>query len=387
MRARCVGKERNEKGVIVKYILKSENGDMIETTGKEIKDGIKRGALAVANLQIDKAGRLVDKAEEKEKPARKESQKPVQTSNKRIITKDVARKEVKGYIDMMKKSYTADNDGAEKFIKDFTGEGNVILGRDKNGKTDIKTVCRMTPATKHYFEILIKQIEDKALKDEVRASRYDEDTALSVELPESVKKFMQSAGLDDCIAEAMFYQAAQNNKVALINCGYDDMSYEFIGEMILTANYDKAKRFILEKVKEESENSEVSPTEIMLQGNYVQGNNMLGKVFILKLYAEIQKHDVSYYEDQVLAKASDYTYGDIAKLNNEEQAEAIRRALRNETSGLTYLALKLGVLPQRDDWDTPEEKEIEDKITAEAKRLAEEKKGMDWIVASMLAGN
>ena len=380
MRARCIGKERNEKGVIVKYILKSENGDMIETTGKEIKEGIKRGALAVANLQIDKAGRLVDKAEEKEKPARKVSQKPEQTSNKRIITKDVARKEVKSYIDMMKKSYTTDNDGAEKFIKDFTGEGNVILGRDKNGKTDIKTVCRMSPATKHYFEILIKQIEDKALKDEVHASRYGY-TDVSVGLPDSVEKFMQSSGLDDCIAEAMFYQAAQNNKLALIKCGYEDMSEGFIGEMILTANYDKAKRFILEKVKEESENSEMSPTEIMLQGNYVQGDNMLGKVFILKLYAEIQKHDVSYYEDQVLAKASDYTYGDIVKLSNEEQAEAIRRALRNETSGLTYLALKLGVLPQRDDWDTPEEKEIEDKITAEAKRLAEQTCGLDWVFA------
>lgn len=296
----------------------------------------------------------------------------------RIITKEVAKKEVKSYIDMMKKSYTADNDGAEKFMRDFTGEGNVVFGKDKNGNTDIKAVCKMTPATKHCFELLIKQIEDKALKDEVIVTRYDY-TDVSVELPESVKKFMQSSGLDNCIAEAMFYQAAENNKLALIKCGYDEMCDGFIGEMVLTANYDKAKRFILEKVKEESENNGVSPTEIMLQGNYVQGDNMLGKVFVLKLYAEIQKHDVSYYEDQVLAKASDYTYGDIAKLSKEEQAEAIRRTLRYDASGLYYLALKLEVLPQRDDWDTPEEKEIEDKITAEAKRLAEETTCMDWI--------
>lgn len=366
MRARCVGKERNEKGVIVKYILKSENGDRIETTGKEIKEGIKKGALAVANLQIDKAGRLVDKAEEKEKPTRKVSQKPVQTSNKRIITKDVARKEVKGYIDMMKKSYTADNDGAEKFIKDFTGEGNVILGRDKNGKTDIKTVCRMSPATKHYFEIMIKQIEDKALKDEVRASRYDY-TDISVELPESVKKFMQSTELDNCIAEAMFYQAAQNKKLALIKCGYEDMSEGFIGEMILTASYEKARLFITKEISKESNNTEQRPKDILLEGNYVQGDNMLGKVFIIKICANLQRHDANYYKEQVLEKAKDY----IA----DENEEKIRRALRNETSGLAYLALKLGVLPQRDDWDTPEEKEIEDKITAEAKRLAEEIKG------------
>lgn len=375
MRARCVGKERNEKGVIVKYILKSESGDRIETTGKEIKEGIKRGALAVENLQIDKAGRLVDKAEEKEKPTRKVSQKPVQTSNKRIITKDVARKEVKDYIDMMKKSYTTDNDGAEKFIKDFTGEGNVILGRDKNGKTDIKTVCRMSPATKHYFEIMIKQIEDKALKDEVRASRYDY-TDVSVELPESVKKFMQSAGLDNCIAEAMFYQAAQNKKLALIQCGIDDACDGFIGTMNLTANYDKAKKFILEEVREESENSEISPTEIMLQGNYVQGDSMLGKVFILKLYAEIQGKDIRYYKDQVLEKTKGYIEDGIYINGNEDK---IRYALYNEACGLSYLALKLGVLPQRDDWDTPEEKEIEDKIKAEAKRLAEQIGRMEWL--------
>lgn len=378
MRVRCIGKERNEKGVIVKYILKDENGNMIEATGKEIKAEIKAGKYEFINLQIDRAGRLVDKAVEKEAPAKKVSQKPVQTNNKRIITKEVAKKEVKSYIDMMKKSYTADNDGAEKFMRDFTGEGNVVFGKDKNGNTDIKAVCKMTPATKHCFELLIKQIEDKALKDEVIVTRYDY-TDVSVELPESVKKFMQSSGLDNCIAEAMFYQAAENNKLALIKCGYDEMCDGFIGEMVLTANYDKAKRFILEKVKEESENNGVSPTEIMLQGNYVQGDNMLGKVFVLKLYAEIQKHDVSYYEDQVLAKASDYTYGDIAKLSKEEQAEAIRRTLRYDASGLYYLALKLEVLPQRDDWDTPEEKEIEDKITAEAKRLAEETTCMDWI--------
>lgn len=377
MRARCVGKERNEKGVITKYILRSESGDRIETTGKEIKEGIKRGALEVENLQIDKAGRLVDKAEEKEKPARKVEQKPVKVSNKTVVTKELARKEVKSYIDMMKKSYINENDGAEKFIKDFTGEGNIILGRDKNGKTDIKTVCRMSPATKHYFEILIKQIEDKALKDEVRASRYDEDTALSVELPESVKKFMQSAGLDNCIAEAMFYQATQNKKLAFIQCGLDDMSDGFIGEMILTASYDKAKEFILEKVREESENSEVSPTEIMMRGDYVQGNNMLGKVFILKLYAEIQRKDIRYYKDQVLEKTKDYIEDGIYINGNEDK---IRYALYNEACGLSYLALKLGVLPQIYDCDTPpEEKEIEDKITAEAKRLAEQIGRMEWL--------
>ena len=366
MRVRCIGKERNEKDVIVKYILKDENGNTIEATGKEIKAEIKAGKYEFINLQIDKAGRLVDKAVEKEAPAKKVEKKPVQTDNKRIITKEVAKKEVKSYIDMMKKSYTGENDGAEKFMRDFTGEGNIVFGKDKNGNTDIKAVCKMTPATKHCFELMIKQIEDKALKDEVLATRYDY-TDVSVELPESVKKFMQSSGLDNCIAEAMLYKAAENNKLALIKCGYEEMSEGFIGEMVLTASYEKARLFISKEISKEASNTGQRAKNILLEGNYVQGDNMLGKVFIIKICANLQRHDANYYKEQVLEKAKDY----IA----DENEEKIRRALRNETSGLAYLALKLDILPQRDDWDTPEEKEIEDKITAEAKRLAEEIKG------------
>lgn len=371
MKVKCMNKVRDEKGNIVKYQLMDENGNKIEATSKEIKAEIKAGKYEFINLQIDKAGRLVDKATAKDKPA-KTKQATAKTKQEALQEKKKqAKEEVKDYIELMKKEYTCEHGGCEKFIRDFTGEGNIILEKDKNGKVDIKTMCRMSPATKNYFEIMIKQIEDKALKDKIIASRYD-CTALRVVLPESVEKFMQSAGLDDCIAEAMFYKAAQNKKLALIQCGYDTGD-GFIGEMILTANYDKAKRFMLEKVKYEAENEEVSPINIMLMGEYVQGDNMLGRLFIIKICAELQKHDANYYKGRVLIRVDRYTYGkDITKMNDDELTEAIREALRNEAFGLSYLALKLGVLPQRDDYDTPEEKEIEDKITAEAKRLAEQ---------------
>lgn len=381
MKIACINKIRNEKGVIVKYILEVEDGSKIEATAKQIKEEIKAGNYKFTNLQIDKAGRLVDKAVAKRTPAKKVINKPVSAEDKQKALKKAAREEVKKYIDMMKKSYIAENDGAEKFIRDFTGEGNVIFDKDKNGNTDIKTVCKMTPATKHCFELLIKQIEDKALKDKVLATRYDY-TDISVELPESVKEFMQSSGLDNCIAEAMFYQAAQNNKLALVKCGYDDMSDGFVGNMILTANYDKVRLFITKEISKEARNTEQRPKNILLEGNYVQGDNMLGKVFIIKICANLQRHDANYYKDQVLFKACDYGFEDdkaMIKLSKEEQARLVRNALSRSECGLYYLALKLEVLPQRDDWDTPEEKEIEDKITEEAKRLVKSTGSMEWM--------
>lgn len=376
MKVKCMNKVRDGKGNIVKYQLMDENGNKIEATSKEIKAEIKAGKYEFINLQIDKAGRLVDKATAKDKTA-KTKQATVKTKQEALQEKkNQAKEEVKDYIELMKKEYTCEHGGCEKFIRDFTGEGNIILGKDKNGKVDIKTMCRMSPATKNYFEIMIKQIEDKALKDKIIASRYD-CTALRVVLPESVEKFMQSAGLDDCIAEAMFYKAAQNKKLALIKCGIDTDD-GFIGNMILTANYDKAKRFMLEKAGEEARNTEQRTKNIILEGNYVQGDNMLGRVFIIKLIAKLQKHDIDCYKSRVLRKAytNSYEYEGkcIADLNIEEQTKVIGRTLRGETCGLSYLALKLGVLPQLYDYDAPpEEKEIiEDKITAEAKRLAEQ---------------
>lgn len=391
MKVKCMNKVRDEKGNIVKYQLMDENGNKIEATSKEIKAEIKAGKYEFINLQIDKAGRLVDKATAKDKPAKtkvnsKPEKAPVKTKQEALQEKKKqAKEEVKDYIKLMKKDYTCDNWGDEKFIKDFKGEGNVEVI-----DSSLVNVVKMTPATKNYFELMIEQIRKKALTDCVEASRYEyERGSFSASFPESVNKFMEASELDSCISEALFYLASNSSKLALIRYGIDEMSYGFVGEMILTANYDKAKKFILEAVREESKNREVSPTEIMLEGNYVQGDNMIGRVFILKLYAEIQKLNVDHYEDQVRVKACKYTYEyegkDIADLNDEEQAKVIGRTLRREECGLSYLALKLGVLPQRDDWDTPEEKEIEDKITAEAKRLAEQIGGMEWIFANMAA--
>lgn len=61
----CVKKNRNSKGNIINYTLRDVNGMERLATGQQIKDAIRNNQLNVINLQIDRAGRLVDKKETK----------------------------------------------------------------------------------------------------------------------------------------------------------------------------------------------------------------------------------------------------------------------------------------------------------------------------------
>lgn len=62
VRMKCINKVRDNKGNIVKYQLVGDDGSKIEATSKEIKAEMHAGRYEFLNLQIDKAGRLVDKA-------------------------------------------------------------------------------------------------------------------------------------------------------------------------------------------------------------------------------------------------------------------------------------------------------------------------------------
>lgn len=62
IKMKCIKKVRDNKGNIVKYQLVGDDGSRIEATSKEIKAEMHAGRYDFLNLQIDKAGRLVDKA-------------------------------------------------------------------------------------------------------------------------------------------------------------------------------------------------------------------------------------------------------------------------------------------------------------------------------------
>lgn len=62
MKVRCVTKYRDKKGKITGYLLIFEDGYTVQATAMQIKNEIAAGRYEFTNLQIDRAGRLVDKA-------------------------------------------------------------------------------------------------------------------------------------------------------------------------------------------------------------------------------------------------------------------------------------------------------------------------------------
>lgn len=89
MKVRCVSKNRDQKGRIVNYTLQFEDGRVIQATNNEIKNEMSVGRYQFTNLQIDKAGKLVDKAEEKQPEQSK--QKPVAEESNFYTIEDLIR--------------------------------------------------------------------------------------------------------------------------------------------------------------------------------------------------------------------------------------------------------------------------------------------------------
>ena len=72
MKVMCLYKNRDNKGNIVDYVLKDETGKQFNATAQQIKFEFQAGRYEFMNLQIDKAGRLVDKALPKNTPQSEE---------------------------------------------------------------------------------------------------------------------------------------------------------------------------------------------------------------------------------------------------------------------------------------------------------------------------
>lgn len=65
IKVKCISKNRDSKGVIQSYTLQDVKGTTMNVTGQQIKQAIAKGQIEIVNLQIDRAGRLIDKSETK----------------------------------------------------------------------------------------------------------------------------------------------------------------------------------------------------------------------------------------------------------------------------------------------------------------------------------
>jgi len=90
LKIKCIGKQQDPVSKKNVYLLEDEYGKRISSNANEIKQEIRFGAFDFVNLQIDKAGRLVKKAEEPEK------KEQVVTDNEFTVQDLLNMNEVKG---------------------------------------------------------------------------------------------------------------------------------------------------------------------------------------------------------------------------------------------------------------------------------------------------
>lgn len=359
MKIKCISKNRNNKGVIINYTLQEETGRQFQATAQQIKAEILKGQYKFTNLQIDKAGRLVDKAEEKGKALVTKSEKTEQKKSSRDIVKE--------FLLHLNKIYT-DNvvSISEQFINDYTGRGNVTW--DENLKRGCIKV-NMPAEAKKFFRNLVRDIEKQAAETKSEIFVQSEEAQIeTADLPETVIKFYQKTKCNYEIIQALFKLASENKKLASIrvedtfNCeGWSS------SKQILTSNYKYAKQYIDDSINEFAYGKEVVKKDAIEKGIIGIEGNDLGKVYFLRYISEFDGKDLKHYKQRLI----DMVTQCLEEFPNENKVNIVKNVLNDiygerygTPCGTTYMVLKYGVFNQGED-----DKEYAKLLNKEAEEL------------------
>lgn len=197
---KCIKKNRDAKGNIKSYLLQKETGVVIEATGQQIKSEMADNNYEFINLQIDKAGRLVDKALKQDKDINK----------------------------------------AEKIIERYLAKSDETLDETLDLTERKKYLCK-----KKIVAEAIRALEDDTvvlMGDSVHATgRYNEEI-------EKVKKVWNSLGLEekfeeveiDRVEAAIFYYDHKKRLFFGVACDYFagfESNYSYSEEKIRSSLY------------------------------------------------------------------------------------------------------------------------------------------------------
>ncbi len=154
---------------------------------------------------------------------------------------------------------------------------------------------------------LVRKIVDHVLaNNDISGFRYDYNN-FDVSLPEDVEVILQKIPNDEArnaVREDLFMKAADCPRIAFLLWGIEDGCDGSVGNIILTANYESAKKFIDDKITEEAWNMSVATEEILENfTSYFAGANIMGRAFILRYDAEQHGHDIEYYKREMLLEA------------------------------------------------------------------------------------
>lgn len=201
---------------------------------------------------------------------------------------------------------------------------------------------------------LVRKIVDHVLaNNDISGFRYDYNN-FSVGLPEDVEVILQKISNDEArnaIREDLFMKATKCPRIAFLLWGVDDACDGNVGDVILTANYESAKKFIDEQIKGEAWNYEVTTEEILENfTSYFVGDNIMGRAFVLRYDAEQHGHDVEYYKREMLLEAIERRKNPDIRTNGVKDT-LYRTLFYCEVNSFAeyYIALKCNIcLRQRD---------------------------------------
>ncbi len=374
MKVKCLSKNRNNKGVIVSYNLQDETGRQFQATGQQIKEEIMKGQFEFVNLQIDTAGRLVDKAVEKPKKIIDSKNKVRMTGVLKVISKEEKKKTtpkdvVKEFLSHINETYNdkiSGVDTCEQFINDYTGKGNVAWDEElERGCIKVK----MPKEVKVYFKTLVDSIERQARESYV--TLYDpfeeeatlEDLLNNSHLPEKVVKFQKNTKCDFGIIKGLF-KCVDKEDIARIRVQDDNcyINWMYDSEM-LTANYEYARKYFKSALGLVVEfNEEVHSMDVEVNGNDI------AQVFYIKYLAELSGRDLEFYKQQIIKKVKEFvestrvqqSYRDVdvnvkialqwalfGSLPDINRLDCIDKECR--TFAAAYMALKHNVICHGDD--------------------------------------
>lgn len=275
MKVKCIEKNRDDKGIIQNYTLVDEKGNQITANAKQIKYEILRGKYDFINLQIDKAGRLVDKAIKKETE-----------SDKALDKKKEAFQEIDNFFRNINKLYDSDKNDAyafTEFLDDY---------RDARYKSRYR---KITPNVKKYIDMLVDEIEKQALADKClvylpswkKASPYISNSELLSKcvLPEKIVQLQQKYNFDYIFIQGLYFIAAENSSnLAVIRL---EESFEKLFEdpwrseySLLTNSYTNAKKYFDREVRIYALENNMSIENVLTEGFLeVEGTGIERKFF------------------------------------------------------------------------------------------------------------
>lgn len=303
----CTKKVRDSRGNIKSYVLQDIRGYCVEMTSADLKRNIAVNSIDVLNLQIDKAGRLVDKAMTNP-PA-----PVVKTSATSFSDQDI--KNFVDYIEHGKRCNErrcSDYEDGDKKCKVTYNYG--YLSYDSDGYPQIisNDTSEKTQRALGVLNALVRQIVNHAEKNTIiQFSGYNIE--YQVNFPKNVENIIQKIQSDtfrEILSNQLFNIAGESPRIACVK----GMDIEHKCCSILTNSYADTRKFLqryefLEKeIKKEKENIKVitigmnlpEETWRFLESADLRNNNTKGNMFYAKYLAERLGFDIEYFKEKLV---------------------------------------------------------------------------------------